>query len=77
MKMLCGQQKYIITIAYTEVYGWLFILIATKSAGDTREQEKQTNTKMLQSKNASDIKVHFPLLILIFFFCIVMGKKAY
>ena len=35
------------------------VLIATKSAGDTWEQEKQTNTKMLQSKNASDIKVHF------------------
>lgn len=69
MKMLCGQQKYIITFAYTEVYGWLFILIVTKGAGDTWEQEKQTNTKMLQSKNASDIKVHFLLLILIF--CVI------
>jgi len=40
MKMLCGQQKYTITIVNTEVYGWLFIWIATKGAGDTWEYKK-------------------------------------
>ena len=49
MKMLRGQQKYIITIAYTEVYGWLFI------QSDTKKRELLKNPQKLKKSKKKNL----------------------